>query len=137
MKIRWCWRCKMDIPMLDKEEFQLCREALAEGKKIVEQEIKNRGIENYNWLGKISKVQERHRYFIDMYRLLTGFEETNANAIWHHLIAEYGEDCPNCSKPLRTKKARYCAACGFGMDDFRSQETKPLIERRPHLFKGL
>ncbi len=37
-------------------------------------------------------------------------------------------------KPLRMQKARYCAACGFGKEDFTSPDTKPLVERRPELF---
>ena len=124
----------MEVPMLNKEEFQLCQKAKKEGKKIVEEEIKKRGLECYEWLGEFQKSQEPFRYFIDMYRVITGFPETNPNAIWHHTIDEYGEDCPSCKKPLRTKKARYCAACGFGKDDFTSPDTKPLVERRPELF---
>ncbi|MEO1628004.1 MAG: hypothetical protein AAFV25_22835 [Bacteroidota bacterium] len=134
MKIRWCWRCRMDIPMLNKEEFQLCQSAIAGGKKLVETEMAKRGIRDCDWLGVLPAVQERFRYFIDMYRLVTGFAETNANAIWHHVIDEYGPDCPRCHKPLRTRQARYCAACGFGMQDLTSQDTKPLVERRPDLF---
>jgi len=135
MEIKWCWRCQMKIPMLDKEEFELCREAIEKGKELVEEQIKKRSIENYKWLGEIPKPYEKLRYFIDMYRLLSGFEETNPNAVWHHLLDEYGEDCPKCEKPLRTKKARYCAACGFGKEDLISADTKPLVERRPELFK--
>ena len=135
MKIKWCWRCQIEIPMLDKDEFRLCREAVKGGKRFVEEQIKKRSVENYEWLGEIPKSYEKQRYFIDMYRLLTGFEETNPNAIWHHVIDEYGEDCPNCKKPLRTKKARYCVACGFGKEDFTSTDTKPLTERRPELFE--
>ena len=125
----------METPMLDKDEFLLCQEAAKNGKRIVEEEIQKRNIQNYEWLGEVSKVQERFRYFIDMYRVITGFPETNSNAIWHHTIDQYGEDCPSCKKPLRTQKARYCAACGFGKDDFTSPDTKPLVERRPGLFK--
>jgi hypothetical protein len=43
---------------------------------------------------------------------MTGLRETNINAIWHHRIAEYGPPCGACGKPLRTPKARLCAACG-------------------------
>ncbi|MBL0698430.1 hypothetical protein [Comamonas sp. JC664] len=28
MKVMWCWRCGMDIPMLDEEEFERIQVAL-------------------------------------------------------------------------------------------------------------
>ena len=136
MKIKYCWRCQIEIPMLDKAELQLCRSAIIKGKDVVEEEIAKRNIKDYKWLGEIPRTCENFRYFIDMYRLITGFDETNPNAIWHHVIDIYGEDCPNSKKPLRTKKARYCAACGFGKEDFTSSDTKPLVERRPELFRS-
>jgi hypothetical protein len=126
----------MEIPMLDQEEFQLYKLAIWEGKKLVEEEIEKRNIVDYRWLGEIPKSYERMRYFIDMYRVITGFNETNPNAIYHHRIEDYGEDCPNCHKPLRTKKARYCVACGFGKEDFNSSDIKPLNERRSELFEN-
>ena len=43
---------------------------------------------------------------------VTGFEETNTNAIWHHVTGLYGAPCSSCGKPLRTPRARMCAACG-------------------------
>lgn len=135
MKIRWCWRCKMDVPMLSRKEFQLCLKARQLGRPFIRKEIEKRNITDYKWLDNGLKSYESQRYFIEMYRVITGSEETNPNAIWHHVIDEYGPDCPNCKKPLRTKRARYCVACGFGKEDFTSQDTKPLIERKPELFK--
>lgn len=46
------------------------------------------------------------------YTELTGFEETNANAVWHHRISLYGPPCEACGKPLRTPQASFCAECG-------------------------
>lgn len=42
---------------------------------------------------------------------LTGLQETNINAIWHHRAADFGAPCHSCGKPLRTPKARFCAEC--------------------------
>ena len=47
------------------------------------------------------------------YQKLTGHEETNFTAIWHHRISLYGPPCSHCGKPLRTAKAKWCAACGW------------------------
>jgi hypothetical protein len=120
----------MDIPMLDNEEFNLCIQARSKGKSFVEKEINARWLIDYNWLEKIPISYERQRYFIDMYRVLTGFQETNPNAIWHHKIDDYGPDCPSCGKPLRTIKAKYCVICGYGKDDINS-DSRPLIIRQP------
>lgn len=43
---------------------------------------------------------------------VTGFEEANANAIWHHVTGLDGAPCSSCGRPLRTPRARMCAACG-------------------------
>lgn len=47
------------------------------------------------------------------YHRLTGFAETNANAVMHHRLAQYGPPCAACGKPLRTNRASFCAACGL------------------------
>jgi len=49
---------------------------------------------------------------LELYRAITGFAETNINAIRHHRISLYGLPCQACGKPLRTPRASFCAACG-------------------------
>lgn len=98
MKIRYCWRCRMDVPMMDGEEAKIASELYAEGF----QEMKRSK--------KYSK--ENFRKLLDYYNNLTGFGETNPNAILHHVIDLYGPDCENCGKPYRTKEATYCPKCG-------------------------
>jgi hypothetical protein len=44
---------------------------------------------------------------------ITGFKETNINAIYHHRRSLYGPECPDCGKPIRTPQARFCAECGY------------------------
>ncbi|HYR32931.1 MAG TPA: hypothetical protein VEQ87_01445 [Burkholderiales bacterium] len=46
------------------------------------------------------------------YQALTGYRETDANALSHHRAALYGPPCTKCGKPLRTPRASVCAACG-------------------------
>ncbi len=46
------------------------------------------------------------------YVRITGYVETNPAAVWHHRLALYGPPCSSCGKPLRTPKAKLCAACG-------------------------
>jgi len=40
-----------------------------------------------------------------LYARLTGFVETNPNAIWHHRAADCGPFCRHCRRPLRTARA--------------------------------
>ena len=92
MKTLWCWRCKMDVPMLDEEEFKKAKELYS--------------------LGFKSAKSDRFKLLLEYYKALTGFEETEPNAIMHHEIALYGPICENCNKPFRSPQASFCAFCG-------------------------
>ncbi|NOU59622.1 hypothetical protein [Marinifilum caeruleilacunae] len=95
MEIKYCWRCKLKVPMLDKEEFKIAS-------KLYSKALKNTK----------SNKQERFQELLAYYNNLTGFAETEPNAIMHHAIEYYGPDCVKCGKPYRTPKANICAACG-------------------------
>ena len=94
MKILYCWRCKMEVPMLDEEEFAIAYRLYGEA---------------FRTLGKTRA--ERFKKLLDYYFETTGFKETEPNAIMHHRIAQYGPPCENCGKPYRTPKASFCASC--------------------------
>tara|TARA_R110002050_G_C8657940_1_gene490836 strand:+ start:346 stop:648 length:303 start_codon:yes stop_codon:yes gene_type:complete len=97
MKELWCWRCKMEIPMLDEEEYAIAHKLY--GKAFERRESG-------------TTREQRFKPMLDYYKEVTGFEETEPNAIMHHRIAQYGPPCENCGKPYRTPKASFCAACG-------------------------
>ena len=86
--------------MLSDQEFTIARELYGKAFKAP--------------IGK-SKIENRIIELLEYYNKLTGWNETVPNAIMHHRINDYGADCPNCSKPLRTIKARYCAECGLSL----------------------
>jgi rubrerythrin len=48
----------------------------------------------------------------EKYFEITGFRETNPNAILHHRLSDYGSECPDCGHLLRTPRASFCANCG-------------------------
>ena len=65
--------------------------------------------------------EERFEPMRHLHKQLTGREETNPNAIGHHRIALYGPPCTRCGRPLRTPRARFCAACGQVTDPRQSE----------------
>ena len=86
----------MNVPMLDSEEGKIASKLLAEG---FQEAIKQRKAPHFKKL-------------LDYYKEITGYEETNHNAIMHHFIDMYGPDCENCGKPYRTEIAAFCPKCG-------------------------
>lgn len=77
-----------------------------------------------NAIGEIKQYRETHRVSLaeaknvalgkealEMYYEMTGFRETNINALWHHRLSMFGNPCEKCGKPLRTPKAKLCAEC--------------------------
>lgn len=85
----------MEMPMLDEEEFAQIAPLFSKVSK-----------------ARSGNLSERFRPVLDKYFELTGFMETNQNAIWHHRISLYGPPCEKCGKPYRTSVASFCAACG-------------------------
>lgn len=85
----------MEVPMLDKKEFAIASELYSKGFKIA---LKDR--------------KERFKDLLEYYKSVTGFEETEPNAIMHHSVDQFGPDCKKCGKPYRTAKAKLCVVCG-------------------------
>jgi len=92
MKMLWCWRCKTEVPMLDDEEFQR--------------------VTSLMYKGDGETLRERmFGALLREYARVTGFLETNPNAIYHHKLSLYGPPCTKCGKPLRTPEAKLCGTC--------------------------
>ena len=76
--------------MLDEEEFQ--RVTL----------LRNRSGKGF---------KEMFGALIEEYERITGYRETNGNAVFHHRLSMYGPPCARCGKPLRTPRAKLCGSC--------------------------
>ena len=107
-RILYCWRCDMDLPMLDEDEWAKLAPLLRTSIPDFMDEHRVTGI-------GLSEAQSSGVFgarALAFYRELTGFDETNVNALHHHRLSLYGPPCAACGKPLRTPRARLCAACG-------------------------
>jgi hypothetical protein len=82
----------MDVPMLEEAEW----EAVTGGDE-----------------GLIGRRQA----ILEAYNRITGFSETNPEAVMHHRVADYGPPCLGCGRPLRTPRASFCASCGRRVAD--------------------
>ena len=104
----YCWRCDMALPMLDEAEWAEMVPLLAVSMRGFMDERRETG----TGLSEAQASGTFGRRALAFYRDLTGFDETNVNALWHHRLSLYGPPCVHCAKPLRTPQAKLCAACG-------------------------
>lgn len=79
-KLLYCWRCKMEVPMLDEQEWQQI--GAPEGNLI--QAMKDYQ-SRYGVTLAVAKG-EAPKEILARYKNLTGFEETNVNTLYHHRI---------------------------------------------------
>jgi hypothetical protein len=103
----YCWRCKADIPMLDEAEWQQILPSLMRGLIQIKEYRQRHGASLTEAKEKVYGAGALEKYFE-----ITGYRETNINALWHHRLCMFGPPCSLCGKPLRTPRAKFCAACG-------------------------
>lgn len=106
MKRLWCWRCKAEMPMLDEQEFAEIAPLHTQGLQSVKEYRENTGMPLED-----VPLAEHFQPMLERYEAITGFRETNPNAVWHHRLSLYGPPCKNCGKPLRSPRARLCGSC--------------------------
>jgi hypothetical protein len=108
MKIMYCWRCGMDVPMFDETEFAYVDALYARAVRAIKEYSRTNGREALK-----NFILEQYQPVFEAHRRLTGRElRTDPAALLHHRIRKYGPPCSECGKPLRTPRATYCAACG-------------------------
>jgi hypothetical protein len=61
----------------------------------------------------------------DLHFTMTGYRETNINALWHHRLALFGPECTYCGHLFRTPKSRVCDDCGLKRDVMQSVRRDP------------
>jgi hypothetical protein len=108
MEKLWCWRCQVEIPMLEEHEWQQVEPLLTSFVKDVKRHREYHSSSVHEATKASSPDPALQKYFE-----LTGFREANIDALWHHRASLYGHPCLRCTKPLRTHAAKLCAECGW------------------------
>ncbi len=106
MKVIWRWRCRSEVPMLDEEEFASISQLYGECMSATQEfrRLRNLPLQGMTIDERFGPVRLR-------YEELTGLVGCHANVVIHHRLSLYGSPCKACGKPLRTPKAKLCAAC--------------------------
>ena len=107
MQMTWCWRCRMEVPMFDDEEFSTLSKLHSECVRATKEFRQQTGLPLQG-----ACLEDRFRPMLDKHFEMTGFRETNPNAIMHHKRSQYGPACRQCGRPLRTPITKKCYECG-------------------------
>jgi hypothetical protein len=94
------------MPMLDEREYAEISALHGIGTTSVKDYRKETGAP----LHTVS-LAEHYAPMLARYEAMTGYFESNPNAIMHHRLSRYGPPCTHCGKPLRTPKAKLCGSC--------------------------
>jgi len=117
-KTIYCWRCRIDVPMLTEEEWQKISPLLNGALKQIKRYRQER-----NCSIREANSQGFGQEALALYNRISGVKEESLSALHHHRLSIYGQPCKSCGKPLRTLQARFCAMC--------SAPVAPLIPQPP------
>ncbi len=105
-KTYFCWRCEIPVPMLTEEEWEEVEPLLRKDIEHIKAYRTETGVELREALDTL-RHEACERYFE-----ITGFKETNPNALWHHRLSIHGSECTQCGHLFRSPEASFCANCG-------------------------
>ncbi|MGD1850923.1 MAG: hypothetical protein ACFCBU_10045 [Cyanophyceae cyanobacterium] len=107
-EFHYCWRCKVEVPLLNEDEWEEIGPLLKAG--VIE-------IRNYRLRMNASLIEALERNqdlpVLIRHRELTGVDAVSFNSLWHHRRSDWGPVCPECNRLFRTPRAKLCAACGY------------------------
>src|SRR6187455_1295498 len=111
MILRWCWRCRRDVPMLDEVEYAELAVVLDACLGSIKREREARAV-------GLEQIEVRSHYApaLRLYQELTGVAASDPEELRHHQNALLGHDCRACGRALRTLDARSCVECGEPFD---------------------
>lgn len=105
MKTYYCWKCQGNLPFLDEKEWiqiePLIEDAIKEIQEYRMQAGCNLSTAQQNVVPLVTKKFEE----------LTGVSNMCYEAICHHRLSKWGDECKKCGHLLRTPKAKFCTSC--------------------------
>lgn len=107
----YCWRCDRMLPMLDEAEWERMMPLLVASIENIQRYRQKHGV----GLEQVP-ISEMYWAASALFQAMTGVADIDPQALWHHRRAELGPECNHCGYPLRTPRAKLCAACGKPRD---------------------
>lgn len=103
----YSYRLKRRLPLLSESEWQTVATKLGtNGKSIIEYRKKNQ-------CSLTEAIEAVNADAIAAYHELAGVRLKSYQELYAVRLSNYGRLCPNCERPFRTPRARFCAECGY------------------------
>jgi|SRR5581483_7987372 len=99
MEYKYCWRCRISVPMLNEAEYSEVSKLYGECMHATKEFRERHGLSLTGL-----NIEERFKPVRDAYLKMTGFNETNHNAIMHHRLASLGRDCRRVESQSEPKR---------------------------------
>lgn len=102
----YSYRRREEVPLLTEEEFAPIAEILDD----FPQKIAAMAEERNCTLQEAETLLGQPAF--EHYKMLTGIGIYRMLDFYTLRLSSYGRPCPNCGRPFRTPKAKFCAECG-------------------------
>jgi hypothetical protein len=103
MKVLHCWRCRVEIPMLEDDEWRIVQAPMRRAERAGTPARREPAPSSDE-----PPVDPIFQAGLDAYEQITAVRETVFAAMAHHIVGGYGPACHNCGRPLRTHQATLC-----------------------------
>jgi hypothetical protein len=112
MKSLYCWRCKRVVPMMNEREFAQFRAASTAAVRAIKNHRARRGTSLRDT--PVARFYSPARALYREFSRKAGLKAplVSIDHLPQHRLADYGPPCKSCGLPLRTPRAKMCAACG-------------------------
>lgn len=108
--MKYCWRCDCEVPLLNEVEWAIVSPLIDNMASMRKDYREQNG-------GTIKEAQFAvGARLLEEFNRISGFNETNYLAIFHHRRSIFGKECSSCGLLLRTPRASFCANCGCYSD---------------------
>ena len=108
------YRLKRCIPLLTEAELESLSPHLRAYRSAMRDYYKGEQGHRKEVVPALFSAREK---ILDAYEEMTGEKLDNPNELYSVRLADFGRLCPECAKPFRTPRARFCAECGYALPE--------------------